>query len=217
MKKTLFAMAGLAIFLSAWPVCAKELKPIPLPAPDKTGGKPLMQVLAQRSSNRSFSSDKLPLNELSNLLWAGFGINRPATGDRTAPSTRNWQEIDIYVATAEGLYLYDFKANTLQPVTTEDLRAKTGSQPFVSAAPVNLIFVSDHAKMSKIPSEAKDIYSAADTGFISQNVYLYCASAGLSSVVHAGIDKDNLAKAMKLRPDQKITFAHAVGFPAKRP
>jgi len=200
-------------------VCAvafpAELQTIDLPKPQTDGGKPLMQALKERSSLREFSPEKLSPQMLSNLLWAAFGINRPDSGRRTAPTASNRQEIDIYVAMAEGLYLYDAKAHQLQPVLAEDLRALTGTQPFVRDAPVNLIFVADFSKMGKSSDENKVFYSAADTGFISQNVYLFCASEGLATVVRGSVDKPGLAAAMKLRPEQRVILAQTVGYPKK--
>ena len=190
------------------------LKPIRLLQPQTDGGRPLMQVLKDRKTSRAFSSEKLPLQVLSNMLWAAWGVNRP-DGKRTAPSARNWQEIDVYVALADGLYLYDAKANILKPILAEDIRAATGGQSFVKDAPVNLIFVSDFSKMGNAPADQKDFYSATDTGFISQNVYLYCASEGLATVVRGYVDRPALAKVMKLRPDQKVILAQTVGYPKK--
>jgi SagB-type dehydrogenase family enzyme len=192
-----------------------DRKAIKLPNPQIDGGRPLMQVLKDRSSSRLFSSQKIPDQILSNLLWAAFGINRPDTGKRTAPSAVNWQEIDIYVATAEGLYLYNAKTQTLEPVLSGDIRPATGKQDFVKEAPVNLIYVADFSRMGTAPKEDKELYSAADTGFISQNVYLYCASEGLATVVRGSIDKQPLTKMMKLRPDQKIILAQSIGYPKK--
>jgi len=194
---------------------AEELKTIQLPKPQVDGGKPLMQVLKDRKSAREFSSEKLPLQVLSNLLWAACGVNRPDSGRRTAPSAANWQEIDIYVATAEGLYLYEAKSHLLKPVLAEDIRALAGRQPFVKDAPLNLIYVADFSRIGRGTREKKEFYSAADTGFIAQNVYLFCASEGLATVVRANIDKPTLAKTMKLRPDQKITLSQTVGYPKK--
>jgi nitroreductase len=148
------------------------------------------------------------------MLWAASGINRP-DGKRTAPTASNRQEIDIYVASANGLYLYDAKANLLNPILAEDIRGMTGRQPFVKEAAVNLAYVADYSKMGTVTNEVKDLYSAAATGFISENVYLYCASEGLATVVRAGIDRPALANAMKLRPDQKIILAQSVGYPRK--
>ncbi|MCJ7777303.1 MAG: SagB/ThcOx family dehydrogenase [Sedimentisphaerales bacterium] len=206
---------------------AAELKPIqpldvarggelvePLPKPQTDGGKPLMQALKDRKSSREFSAEKLPPQVLSNMLWAACGINRP-DGKRTAPTARNWQEIDVYVATAEGLYLYDANSHSLKPILKEDIRAATSRQPFVKDAPVNLIFVADFSKMGNAPADQKDFYAATDTGFISQNVYLYCASEGLATVVRGAIDKPAMAQVMKLRPDQKVILAQTVGYPKK--
>lgn len=192
-----------------------ELKLIKLPNPQVEGGRPLMQVLRDRNSSRSFSSEKLPDQTLSNLLWAAFGINRSITGKRTAPSALNGQEIDIYVATAEGLYLYDAKTQALEPILSGDIRSYTGKQDYVKEAPVNLIYVVDFSRMGTAPKEDKELYSAADTGFISQNVYLYCASEGIATVVRGSIDKQALSKTMRLRSDQKIILAQSVGYPKK--
>lgn len=196
-------------------VSGQESKPVPLPAPQTDGGKPLMQVLKDRNTSRSFSTEKLPKQVLSNMLWAAWGVNRPETGKRTAPSARNWQEIDIYVATADGLFLYDAKAHALQPILTEDIRALTGQQPFVQHAPVNLVYVADFSRMGDAEVDVKIFCSAADTGFISQNVYLYCASEGLATVVRGLIDRPALEKAMRLRPDQRVTLSQTVGYPKK--
>lgn len=192
-----------------------ELAPLPLPKPRMEGGKPLMQALKERQTARAFSAEKIPVQTLSDLLWAANGINRPDSGKRTAPSAVNWQEIDVYVATAEGLYLYDPAAHSLKPVAAGDLRELTGKQPFVKEAPLNLIYVADLAKMGKGSVGDKDFYAATDTGFVSQNVYLFCASEGLATVVRGMLDREALAKAMALRPDQKIILAQTVGFPKK--
>ena len=218
MNKILFSSASLILAVLFIPITltfAEDLKPIQLLKPQVDRGRPLMQVLKDRSSSRSFRSEKLPLQVISNLLWAAFGINRPDTGKRTAPSAVNWQEIDIYVAMAEGLYLYDAKTHILKPVLSADIRAMTGRQEFVKDAPVNLIYVADFSRMGTATKEDKDLYSAADTGFIGQNVYLYCASEGLATVVRGSIDRQALAKAMKLRPEQKIILAQSVGYPKK--
>jgi hypothetical protein len=125
---------------------AQELKRIKLSNPRLESGRPLMQVLKERSSSRAFSTEKVPLQVLSDLLWAAFGINRSDSEKRTAPSARNWQEIDIYVATADGLYLYKAKTHTLEPILAGDIRAITGRQGFVRDVPVNLIYVADFSR-----------------------------------------------------------------------
>ena len=218
MKKTSFllmsSLVAISLLYATLPF-AETPTPVQLLKPRVDGGRPLMQVLKDRGSSRSFSTEKLPLQVLSNLLWAAFGINRPDSGKRTAPSAMNWQEIDIYVATADGLYLYDAKTQQLQPILSEDIRAMTGLQPFVKEAPVNLIYVADFSRMGTASKEDEDLYSAADTGFISENVYLFCASEGLATVVRGSIDRSLLAKTMKLRLDQKIILSQTVGYPQK--
>ena len=192
----------------------QELKPIVLPKPQTEIGQPLMQVLKNRHSSREFSPERLSPQMLSNLLWAAFGINRPDSGKRTAPSAMNWQETDLYVATAEGLYVYDAKAHQLNPVLGEDVRAYTGTQSFVKDAPVDIVYVADLRK-ARSPSPDRDMYVAADTGFIAQNVYLFCASEGLVTVVRGTIERPALAKVMRLRADQKIMLSQTVGYPRK--
>lgn len=192
---------------------AQEIQPIKLLPPQTEGGKPLMEVLKARKSSRDFSPKELPLQVLSNLLWAANGINRPDSGKRTAPSAMDMQEIDIYVAKTDGLYLYDPKKNILIPVLAGDIRALTGKQPFVADAPVNLILVADVAKMSSVSESDMPYYAAADAAFVSENIYLYCASEGLATVVREWIEKPALAQAMNLRPEQQVIFAQTVGYP----
>lgn len=184
---------------------------IALPPPDTSGGKPLMGALKERKSERAFRAEKLSPQVLSNLLWAAFGINR-SDGRRTAPSALNQQEIAIYAALPDGVYLYDAKAHLLEKIISGDLRAATGTQPFVAEAFLNLVYVADYAKMPDTSDADKIFYSAADTGFIGQNVYLYCASEGLATVIRGGIDREVLRKALKLGPTQKITLAQSVGY-----
>ena len=192
---------------------AHELQTINLPAAQKDIGKPLMQALKDRHSSREFSTKKLPLQTLSNLLWAGFGVNRPDSGKRTAPSAVNWQEIDIYVAMEQGAYIYDAKANILKQILAEDIRAIIGSQPFIKEVPVVLIYIADQSRMGKMDQNMKDFFSAANNGFISQNVYLFCASEGLSTVVIGMVDKPSVTKKLNLRTEQKIILAQPVGYP----
>jgi SagB-type dehydrogenase family enzyme len=192
---------------------AQEMKAMKLPEPTMKGGKPLMEALKERRTQRGFSDRELPPQVLSDLLWAAFGINRPDEGLRTAPSAMNRQELDIYVALKQGLYLYNPEEHSLEPVLAEDIRGKTGMQPFVADAPVNLVYVADYAKMTRGTQADKDFYSAADTGFIGQNVYLFCASEGLATVVRGSVSRESLAKTMGLRDNQKIILAQTVGYP----
>jgi SagB-type dehydrogenase family enzyme len=206
-----------ALFMASGPsiTMARELKPIELPKPQTEGGKPLMQALRDRKTWRAYTTDKIPLQVLSSLLWAAFGINRPESGKHTAPTGGNQQSIDIFVATDEGVYVYNSKSNMLTPVLAEDVRSISGRQtPSVPLddAPVNLIYVADLSKHTK---EIAIYLSFAHTGFISQNVYLYCASEGLATVVRAWFDKAALEKKLNLRTDQYITLCQSVGYPRK--
>jgi len=201
----LFLLAGLAL------AGAAETNLIPLPVPITSGGKPLMTALKERQSIREFSPRAIPEQALSDLLWAGFGFNRPEIDHRTAPSTMNMQEIDVYVVRADGIYLYEAKPHQLRQVATGDIRPKTGGKAELQGAPVILILVADQARMTKAKPETRDFYAAIDAGFISQNVYLYCASAGLATVVHE-LERPPLARSMNLRAEQKIVIAQSVGY-----
>jgi nitroreductase len=210
---SMMALGFTALFSIFGSATAQTSRPIVLPAPQISGGKPLMQALSERKTSREFDSRALSDQMLSNLLWAACGINRPESGMRTAPTAVNWQEIDIYVAMEKGLFLYEAKTNRLVPVLDKDIRANTGVQPFIMGAPVNLVFVADFTRMGGADTAAKEFYSATDTGFISQNVYLFCASEGLATVVRGLVDRKALAEVMKLGPDQKIVLAQTVGYP----
>lgn len=187
---------------------------IALPPPARLGGLPLMEALDRRSSQRVFATTPLLPQVLSNLLWAAFGINRSDSGGRTAPSAMNAQEIDVYAALSGGLYLYEPKAHALRLVAEIDARKVTGYQDFVDEAPLDLIYVADNAHMRTVPASTRASYAAASAGAIAQNVYLYCASAGLATVVRGWFDRTALAAALKLTPDEEIVLAQTVGFPA---
>jgi nitroreductase len=205
-------MISIGLILGTVFVYSQESKPILLPQPQTTGGKPLMQALAERKSMRDYSTDKLSMQTLSNLLWAGNGFNRPEENKRTAPTAMNKQEIDVYVVLADGAFLYDAKANTLVPVVSEDIREKTGGQPFVKDAPVNLVYVADYSKMGGADA-MKDAFAAMDVAYVSENIYLFCASEGLATVVRAWFDKAVLEKALNLKPTQKAILTQTVGYP----
>ncbi len=215
-KKSL-SLILLSVFVLAAGLTAQDSDLVKLPVAQMTGGKPLLDCLKARQSGREFSSEKLPLQVLSNLLWAADGINRPDSGKRTAPSAVNWQDIDIYAATAEGLFLYLPKEHALRKIAAEDVRAAMGKQEFVKDVPLNLVYVSDSSKIPMGKDEDKRYFSGTHTGFISQNVYLFCASEGLSTVVRGLLDPETMAKVMKLRPEQHITLAQSVGYPKKVP
>ena len=176
-----------------------------------------MEALAERKTSREFAPTRLPLEKLSNLLWAAYGVNRPASGSRTAPSAHNRQTIDLYVAIPEGLYLYDAAKHRLQPVAPDDARAISGTQDFVAKAPLNLVFVAQMNKLER-PEGVTDIdaheWVAVEAGAIAQNVYLYCASEGLATVVRAGVQREAFTKLAKLPADRRILLGQTVGYPA---
>lgn len=203
---------GLAVF-GIGAASAKDSELTKLPPPHTTGGMPLMQALKERHSTREFSTKPLPEQLLSDLLWAASGVNRPDSGKRTAPSARDRREITIYVAMADGTYVYAPEAHALQRVVARDLRALTGQQDFVTTAPVNLVYVADLNRMGDASAEDKTRYAAADTGFIAQNVYLFCAANGLGTVVRGWVERAALRSALGLAPHQQIVLAQTVGYP----
>ena len=190
-------------------VLAQNIK---LPAPDLNGGTALMQALNERSSHREFSAKELAMDHLSGLLWAACGINRAESGKRTAPSAHNWQDVQVYVFMNSGIYLYNEKNHELELILEGNHQAAAGLQDFVPTAPVNLVYVGDYAKMEGADTSRRDFYGGINTGFISQNVYLYCASQQLNTVVRAMVDRDALHELMKLRPEQHVVVAQSVGY-----
>ena len=213
MRNGVGILALVSVALASW-ASAEELADIALPAPRTEGGKPIMQVLKDRQSSRGFKTDKLPDQVVADLLWAAAGINRADLGKRTAPSARNWQEIEVYVVTESGAYLYDAKANVLKALLKGDIRKLTGTQEFVETAPLTLVYVADTTKMTGSSPADHDLYIGVDTGFISENVYLFCASEGLATVVRGSVDRKALAEALKLPENKRVTFAQTVGYPA---
>jgi nitroreductase len=223
----------------------QDIQPIALPQPQKTGGKPLMEVLNERKSTRRFTAEKLSQQMLSNLLWAAFGQNREMIRSesvassgrpgRTAPSGMNLQEIDIYVAIAEGVYVYEASSNRLLPVLAGDIRATVNRLPIAADAAVGLISMPAgappapagtpsagappagsapaNAPSASTGSPARTSSAEVDAGFIGQNVYLFCASEGLGTFFHA-TDREGLAKTLNLRPAQRVLYSQTVGYAA---
>jgi len=225
MKTTIVACLclGLFLFMSPQFSASQETDVIKLPAPQTDGGKPLMQALKLRQSTRgNFGpEEKLSLQTLSNLLWAADGVNRPG-GHRTAPSAADWQNIQIYVATADGLFLYDSSQHILKVISKQDVRATSGlegpatgpmKQDFAKTAPVSLVYVADMAKTKGMKWNGEDVgmaWSYANAGAISENVYLFCASEGLACILRAMVDAAKIAEVFKLRPDQKVLLSSTI-------
>ena len=210
MKNLIFTLTVFLLLSSG-----ADAQDIILPEPNKIGGKPLMQALNERQTVRSFTNENLSLQQLSDLLWAANGINRPDENKRTAPTARNYQEIDVYVALQSGLYLYDAEAHILKLIKNRDIRNLTGAQSFINNAAVNLVYVADMTKTGKREGARitdSDLFmSYSNAAFIAQNVYLFSASENLGTVVRGFIPKDILAAELGLRPNQRIILAQTVG------
>jgi len=222
---TVLAGAASGIAQKVGTSSSPALEPIMLVKPETDGGKSVLAALKERRTNRNVSAEKLPPQMLSNLLWAAFGVNRKEgalrgrTG-RTAASASNSQEIDLYVALPEGVYLYEAIPHRLSPVVSGDFRARSGRRS-AARAPVNIFYVADIAKFRKAPfqepglkdPEVQKSYYYVATGLIAGNVYLFAASRGLAAWFH-NCDKVNTAKEFKMRPEQRVLFAQTVGYPA---
>lgn len=203
----------LAAAITPGVAAVQDLAPIMLPAPRADFGCSLAQALKQRRSQREFAPRPLPPQVLSELLWSAYGVNRPATQDRTAPSWRHARETEIYAVMAEAAWRYDPIAHRLMPHLVGDFRAQTGVQDFVATAPLTLVYVSDTSHMAGVSPEEQHRVGAADVGFIGQNVYLYCASEGLACVFRASLDAERLAHTLKSAESRFIGFAQTVGYP----
>lgn len=191
---------------------------IKLPTPQKDLEFPLMKALEKRRSIRKWKNDALSDQELSNILWAACGITKEGTSrnksKRTAPSASNSQAIKIYVAMKKGLFLYDEKNHQLIKILSKDIRENIGTQKMMHSAPVGLIYVSDYSKMKTYLAKddnRKWFVSGTDTGFISQNVYLYCTAAKLSTVILGFVNRDKLHEIMGLKEYEKVVYTQVVG------
>lgn len=189
MKKSVLFLALCGLYLTAG-----AIEPVKLNAPDRQRGLPVMQALDKRQSTREFADKRLSLQDLSDLVWAANGINRPESGKRTAPSAMNRQDVKVYVCTAEGSWLYNPQAGTLDPVSAGDVRP--------APAPVCLVLVTD----------ANETWSALDAGIVSQNISLFCSGAGLATYPRATMERETLAKALKLTGTQTLMLCHPVGY-----
>lgn len=219
------AVPALAVMAGTTSTLAQDLQPIILAKPQKDGGKSVLAALQERKTNRNISEKKLPPQVLSNLLWAAFGVNREKASfgkpGRTAASASNSQEIDLYVALPEGVYLYEAVQHCLTPVVAGDFRARSGRRS-AARAPVNIFYVVDRTRYDQGPGqpdrnigdpEVQKSYYYVATGLIASNVYLFAASQGLAAHFH-NCDKQNTAREFKLRPKQSVLFSQTVGYPA---
>lgn len=186
---------------------------LPLPPAQISGGLPVMQAMQLRQSRREFDTVTLPLQTLSNLLWAAAGVNRPDVDGRTAPTAMNAREIDVYAAMPGGLYRYDAAQHQLLMVNATDVRRVTGYQDFVDTAPLDLVYVAHHKRMGLVPAAKRESYAWFAAGAMAQNAYLCCASEGLACVIRAWLSRGALAQAMELSPDEQVLVAQTIGMP----
>ncbi|AWV05455.1 SagB/ThcOx family dehydrogenase (plasmid) [Burkholderia sp. JP2-270] len=203
-------LAATALVFAPARTGADVRRAVTLPAPKADNSASLSAALRMRRSTREYSDRPLSETLLSDLLWAAYGVNRPS-GDRTAPYWRHLMVLDIYVAKADGVWLYEPKTHALLPHLPADLRAQTGRQGFVATAPVNLVYVAHGERMMDVSAEERRMYASVDTGFIGQNVYLFCAASGLATVFRASIDYARLEHALNLPDTRFVTFAQTVG------
>lgn len=213
MKKTVFA--SFILCMTTMNLYSQELQDIRLDDPDKSRGKAVMKALADRNSVREFDAKEISRRDLSDLLWAANGVNRP-DGKRTAPSAMNRQEIDVYVIDKNGAYLYDASAHTLKGITKGDHRkAVAGGQDFVVTAPLSIVLVANLEKLGDATKEHTRLIAAMDAGIVCQNINIFCSAAGLATVPRATMAQDELKKILKLSDVQLPMLNNPVGYPKK--
>ena len=196
--KTIISMLVLTVLCGA--ISAQNIK---LPAPKKSGGKALMDCLNERQTDRNFDTKQLSLQDLSDLVWAANGINRPESGKRTVPTATNWQEMVLYVATADGIYRYNAEKHELELVKKGDFRKEC-------------IYTADHNKEGRItnPEHQKE-YSYHHVGYMAHSVYLVCAAKDMATVLIGSVNKEELAKVIGLPAKHIVIYTQPVGYKKK--
>ena len=188
-------------------------KTIKLPQPNLDRSGSTMKAFSKRQSTREYATKEINLSDLSDLLWAANGINRPESGKRTAPSAMNRQDVDVYVILPKGSYIYNPQKHELELVAEGDNRPLVaGRQEFVNAAPVCIVLVSDQSRFGDRQGEHSKLMGAMDAGIVSQNISLFCSSADLATVARASMETEKLAKALKLTDSQILMMNHPVGY-----
>jgi nitroreductase len=213
----------------------QELKTIKLNEPNKKRGLPVMEALSVRASVTEWSDKDVSLQDLSDLLWAANGVNRPEIKKRTASSAMNAQDVDIYVFMKDGVYLYDAFNQALSPVVAGDLRSEIGMAPRggprgapgakpelppgpkpgggqPSPAPIQLMLISDISRFRGGTPEVKLEWAAIDTGIVSQNIALFCAATGMATRPRASFSKDKIKSLLKLNDTQYPLLNHPIGY-----
>lgn len=209
MKKAILTSALLGVAAVGY---AQEIK---LPAPSMDNPMTLMTALSERHSSREFSGRQISDDELSTLLWAACGVNRPESGGITAPSAINAQDVCLYVVRQDGVYLYNATGHSLSKVSDKDLRAMVaGPQEFAAKAPVSILLASDHDKFGDL-KRAGDRMGLIDSGYVSQNICLACTALGLNNVPRMTMNADGLRKELSLGDNFDLTANHIIGYPAE--
>lgn len=194
MKKIIITLMAIAIAAGS----AHALKPVKFDKPDMDRGGKLMDAFSERKSVREYSEKGISVKDLGDLLWAANGVNRK-DGRTTNPTAMNRQEIKVYVVLKEGTYLYNNREHRLDPISEGDHRqAIRGNTPAA-----NLLIVADDAEFR---------FADVDAGYVSQNIYMFCAGNGMGTVAAAGMDRDAYVKACRLDGKQKIVLHHPVGY-----
>ena len=217
MKRKSIPLLAMALMFTIT-ATAQKLTTISLNAPSKDRGSNVMKALANRRSTREFSPEKLSMQDLSDLLWAANGVNRP-DGRRTAPSIRNNQDIDVYAIMEKGAYLYNAQAHTLVPVAKGDYRDLIADiQIPIKQAPVCLVIVSDLSRFTGIDEETQKHWGTFDAGIVSQNIMLFASACGLVTVPRIFMKKEEeeLRKVLKLSETQVLMLNNPVGYPLKK-
>jgi nitroreductase len=178
---------------------ASEFTAQKLPQPVITGGKPLMEVIASRKTERTYSSKTIDSQTLSEILWSAWGISHE--DKRTIPTSRNKQNLKVYAIKADGVWLYNAEKNTLEPVNNKDMRNLFATQDFVETAPLTLLYTGSDDKNS--PMHAGSAY---------QNVGLYCTSRGLNNVVRGYFDYEQVHKELNLPEDENVIISQTIGW-----
>ena len=199
-----------SLFIICMLAMTSQAQNISLPKPQKEGGKSITYCLQNRKSTKEFSSKAISEQQISNILWAAYGFNRP--DKRTVPSAMNCQEFTLYIFLPSGIYRWNDKTNELIQLSKGDHRKDAGKQDYVATAAMNIVYVADYSKMGSIDPNNVSNMAYADCGFIAQNVYLYCGSEGLGSVIRGYVDKDLLAKTLNLKAKEHVILSQSIGF-----
>lgn len=213
MKRFIINILFVVFSISAW---AQNLKTITLNPPDTSRGLPVMKALYLRASEKDFDTTKLTLQDLSDLMWAANGINRPESGKRTAPSAQNAQDIDIYAFMQDGIYLYRAEDHVLNMAVEGDYRGLiAGKQENVTKAPLICLLVSDISKFASGEDSLKLVWAAEDAGIVSQNISLFCASANFATRPRASMDREKIRKLLNLKKSQHPMLNNPVSYKLK--